>query len=368
MHDPFDPPAFEDVLADLKTLRRGGLTKLRQLQLPALDQAAVAAGERLISETSDPSAIRRLLIAAVGRLGGGRFEDAATTLFGLGEGQLGVLPGELRKTAVQQWGVSPTTFRGHEARVMAQLAEEILGLTKEFALHLSRLNVERVAPAETRFKVEWLRRFDTYYRMWSPVSGLANDLAAARATLLETDSIWADQQDQADGYLRYALFHLAAFLTEKQRFVREFGGNWLLSKRDIGVLAADSIYAIDWESPFSEDDNSYLRMSHADAEGEGLRFKISLDSHIGHELMRDWRRWFESCRCTDLEAPASDCSPYRLIGACNLYQRIIDDEWERLSDWYHFDPNARPYIEPTERYERFYGQGQPRPPWIHEDP
>lgn len=116
VNDPFEPPIYEEVLADLKKLRRAGLTKIRTLQLAALDRAALAAGEKTIKDIDDYSSIRRLLTRAVGQLGGGRFEDAAETLFGLGGGQIGTDPRELRTTAIQQWGVARSTFREHEKR------------------------------------------------------------------------------------------------------------------------------------------------------------------------------------------------------------------------------------------------------------
>lgn len=52
--------------------------------------------------------------------------------------------------------------------------------------------------------------------MWSSVSGIAKELTAAKATLLEERAHWPDKEDQADGYLHCALFHLAGFLVKRE--------------------------------------------------------------------------------------------------------------------------------------------------------
>ena len=124
----------------------------------------------------------------------------------------------------------------------------------------------------------WMERFAAYYRIWSPVSGLGSDLTAYRSTLLEPPENWDrrygidgpddpgySREEQADGYVTFALYLYAHFEWELRQFETLFGGRWLLSDADAEQALADSVYRIRWHAPVSERDQSYLRALVAEA-------------------------------------------------------------------------------------------------------
>jgi len=84
---------------------------------------------------------------------------------------------------------------------------------------LERVNLERRHSADSRLAIQWLDRFEAYYRMWTRISRLGNDLAAAISTRREpdlgrapwdpNDKDWKGHEDQARCYARGALYSYA---------------------------------------------------------------------------------------------------------------------------------------------------------------
>lgn len=130
------PPAHDQLVADLRTLRERGLTRLRGTRLHALDAAAMlfraggsAAAEQVSAELYRPAAVEELLRQAIIELGGGNLAAAAEYTFGLATGTRDWPIGERRKKAALIYGVSTERFRKHHERVVVdQTAEAILRL------------------------------------------------------------------------------------------------------------------------------------------------------------------------------------------------------------------------------------------------
>jgi O-acetyl-ADP-ribose deacetylase (regulator of RNase III) len=130
------PPAHDQLVADLKTLRERGLTRLRGTRLAALDAAATVYGEggptsaeQVPSEVFRPAAVEELLRRAIIELGGGNLSAAAEYTFGLATGTRDWPVGERRKKAAMIYGVSTERFRKHhEHLIVDQTAEAILRL------------------------------------------------------------------------------------------------------------------------------------------------------------------------------------------------------------------------------------------------
>lgn len=140
------PPAHDQLVADLRTLRERGLTRLRGTRLAALDAAAKSYGERgsgraeqsaaeqtqterASAELYRPAAVEELLRQAVIELGGGNLAAAAEYTFGLAGGTRDWPIGERRKKAASIYGVSTERFRKHhEHLIVDQTAEAILRL------------------------------------------------------------------------------------------------------------------------------------------------------------------------------------------------------------------------------------------------
>jgi hypothetical protein len=366
------PPAEDQLIKELSTVRDEGLPRIRHLDLPALGDAA-----RIV--TLDETAaghvvIEALLRRAVARFGGGHYGDAAVALLGLDVGTRGLNSKERREIAAEAFDRTYETFRkNYEPRVFEQLAMQILILCSEQHTRESRSNLERAgSPEETAMRQVWLDRFAVYYRIWSPVNGLGADLSAYRSTLFEPEEKWDrrfgtdapddpgySKDEQAEGYASFALYHYAHFAWQLRQFETLFGGQWLLSDAEAEHAVADAVYRIFWHTPWNERDQSYLRGLVAKAPDRELHgFLDALQAtDVGRATEQEWYAWTDSCRCSwqpaatvDREYFATakhndgilaDCQPHKVVQACGDYLDLIDRDWERLADWYHLADKPR---------------------------
>lgn len=198
------------------------------------------AGHAEPNERVDASHIEVLLREAVAELNE-RVSRVAGVAFGLDPRTRGDEPSRLRQEAASLAGVSVSRFRhGQEPELIEQSADVILTMAQEHRLRIARLGMEQHTPVTSRLAVHWIQRFEAYYALWSPISGLANDLTAYRSTLLEPDRPYdreATEDDpegytqelQAAGFGSDALFYFAQSVSRLERFVRSHGGLWLFS-------------------------------------------------------------------------------------------------------------------------------------------
>ncbi|MBD3004135.1 Appr-1-p processing protein [Streptomyces sp. 5-10] len=132
--EPFESnlPTYDQLLEELKGIRRPGLPDLRSIDRPALRAAAVAGG---FCDGSDdaPAGIEALLKEAVRRLGErDLLGQAAAHTFGLLPDRRGAPAHDRRKVAAAVYGVTPERFRKHqETQVIQQLAEAVLTILRE---------------------------------------------------------------------------------------------------------------------------------------------------------------------------------------------------------------------------------------------
>ncbi len=369
-------PTHAALVRDLATLRQAGITKLRGLRLDGLSTAA-----RLVDETDAgteyvPQSIEDLLRRAVDRMDGGRYADAAELIFGLATGSRGASPTELRRDAAERMSVAVETFRkDHEKTTLSELAEAILGVCREQTLREARLLMEKRSPADSRLAVQWVERFEDYYRIWTPVYALAADLTAYRSTLNDPERPWDlpgepgrlvaplsteregyTQEYQAEGYVRFAIFRYATFLQEMHRFQLKRGGMWLLSDAELEQRVADCIYQVGWHTPNNERDDSWMRVTMSSTRGELHLFNDQLmRTTIGEATHAEWQEWATACQCSwDRERSPDDrqsyfahsgtdstvdpgCSMHQVIKACSEYVEAIDADWMRIADWYQIE-------------------------------
>jgi hypothetical protein len=268
---PSDRPSQEALIADLKLLRQKGLLRLEELQLPALLAAGrvIAADESTTGQVVIEVALRR----AVERVGGGAYGESAAALFGLEQGTRTRNSRLRRELAAGKLARTADTFRKrYEPTMLATIATQLLTLCSEQYARDTREQREPRDPAESAMAVEWLRRFESYYRMWTPISGLGNDLTAYRLHLIDPDRLWDrrygthgpddvghSQEEQAEGYAKFALYHYARFEWELRQFITASGGLWLLSDAETEQALADAVYEISWHIELDERDQSYLR-------------------------------------------------------------------------------------------------------------
>jgi hypothetical protein len=361
-------PSYDELVTDLKVLREKGLIRLRSLRLPALQQAARACGESE-QEQHDPPAIESTLRRAVEQLGG-EMGEACGYLFGLVPGTRGWKPKDLRERAASLYQMQPETFRKEPEQLhVGQVAEQVLKLCHEQRLRAERVKLERRHPADSRLAIQWLDRFEAYYRMWTPISRLGEDLKAAIATRREPETEhppwdpegtepgnedWKGQADQARGYVRGALYAYAWYKLELQRFMVRHGGLWIFSEAEVEQEIADCIYKISWYTTFNTEDDSWLRRLLAQAQfEEELSFVELLRAMpIGPSVHQEWQEFAASCRCEDNEHPKDDCRVHALIRACERYCQLVDEEWYKIADWYHEGTKPRRPISGAELYDK----------------
>jgi hypothetical protein len=377
-----EPPNHDVLAAELKLLREKGLARLQGLELPAL----VAAGRiATADETGEAHVVAEATLRrAIERFGGGPYGEAAALLFGLEQGTRTLNSRLRRERASERLERTADTFRKrYEPTMLAEIATQILTLCSEQHSRQARSETERRHPAESVMAVEWLRRFEAYYRLWTPISGLGSDLTAYRATLLETDRPWDrrfgtkdpidpgySQEEQAEGYARFALYHYARYQWELRQFVTRYGGLWLLSDGETEQAVADAVYRIVWHTTGNERDDSFLRTVIQDTPNQELHGFLErlASTEIGRETHREWQEWVTTCECVWTPDELSDeenfptrrhhkgirkdCQIHGVIEACGDYLDLIDRDWRKIADWYHLGESARRGVNPEALYAR----------------
>ena len=362
-------PSEDELVEELKQVRRAGISQVSRAAMPALERLARASGQVDVDAAVGAYVIESTIREAVSGIGGDLSDLAAISL-GLEPGARADRPAELRKLAAETAGVSASHYRHTlEPRIFTAIAQVMLRDAHLYRMRLTRLRDEARTPVGSRLAVEWLARFESMYDIWTPTVALGNDLTAYRSTLLEEDRPWDLEPDPADptdlghtqerqalGYAYHALHHLACLLAATQRFQRRFGGLWLLPDAQAETDLADANYRIRLESPFSEHDESQIRMILAECDNEELDpFLARLElTELGREHRNVWERWCASCDCTwdpgatagrdyfpthrNIEGVDKHCDVHNLILGCNDFCLILNDAWDEIADWYRDFP------------------------------
>ena len=370
-------------MAELIQLRDVGLPRLRQSRLPAL--AAAGRVVTLDEKSADHVVIEAVLRRGVGRFGGGKYGDASVALFGLDAGTRGESSRVRREIAAECFGRKYETFRKHQEPLLyADLAAQIQVLCSEQITRQARASLETASgPVQSAMPAVWLERFRAYYNIWSSLNGLGADLTAYRLTLiqslkhydrligtLEPDDPGYSQDEQAEGYATFALYHYAHFAWLLRQFTILYGGQWLLSDAEAEQAVADAVYRVWWHTPWNERDESFLRSVTADTPDQELHGFIEAlrSTELGRSKEEEWLAWATGCECTwpdgtdteDSYFPTSEhhstisptCDVHNLIRACGDYLDLIDADWKRLADWYHVDDKGKRGISATELIAR----------------
>jgi hypothetical protein len=376
-------PDHDALAAELKLLREKGLARIRSLELPAL----VAAGRIATADESSEAhvVVEAALRRAVERFGGGAYGEAAALLFGLDQGTRTLNSRVRRELAAERMERTADTFRKrYEPTMLGEIATQILTLCSEQHSRSARSETERRYPAESAMAVEWLRRFEAYYRLWTPISGLGNDLTAYRSTLFEAGRPWDrrfgtkdpidpgySQEEQAEGYARFALYHYARYQWELRRFVNAYGGLWLLSDGETEQAVSDAVYRIFWHTTGNERDDSFLRTVLQDTPNQELHGFLErlASTEIGRETHREWQEWVGTCECVWKPEELSSeeyfptrhhhaginatCQIHGVIEACGDYLDLIDRDWRKIADWYHLGEAPSRGVDAGKLYDRF---------------
>jgi hypothetical protein len=144
------PPRLSqvDLVDELSHLRRGGITRIRAMQLPLLEQAA-----SYLHGNGQPSSVERLVRQAANGLGGGPLAKAASLMYGFEPGTRGSTPTVLRELAADACDVLPGTFRRQrEKHIYELLAEQIRALVAQQSVQPT---TDRL-PSERSERLIWL--------------------------------------------------------------------------------------------------------------------------------------------------------------------------------------------------------------------
>jgi hypothetical protein len=362
-------PSREALVEDLKLLREKGLLEIDDIDLPAL---VVTARYVMPPGPDDGALIESLLRRSVSRLGGGKYGDSAHALYGLDGDGRSLTSGVRRQNAADRLGVSIRTFLRKEDAMLNQIARQMLVLCSDQQQRDGRHRLAAAHPVESGMAAQWIERFEAYYRLWTPIYAIGADLTAYRATLIEDprpydrrygsdspDDSGYSQDEQAEGYAKYALTHYAVFEWDLRRFIADYGGLWLLSEPDIETQVADATYRIKWHvNPFNERDQSFLRMvidETPNQEMHGFLERLAA-TDVGRQTYQEWIDWCASCECNwtpgdspdedyfptakNQEGISEECQLHRVVEACGLYCHLVDQDWRKIADWYHLDAAA----------------------------
>jgi hypothetical protein len=233
-------------------------------------------------------------------------------------------------------GMELDTFnRRHVLPLLELLADELIEYD---ALYRMRNTYERLAaklPASPALAVMWLDRFQYYYRIWSDLSGLENDLVV----YLQARHDPQVTNDRLERRRRTSLWYLARFFLHLDQFMDQRGGLWLLGDEDQAQLVADSTYFLRFHPPVTELDASWLSFAALEEPVPAFHlFNRRLDEdNTGRQVLTRWRAWLEACRC-DPRAPQEDCEVHIVMRHSRQYQEIIDAEWNRIVEWFTGPP------------------------------
>ncbi|MEU8773570.1 hypothetical protein [Streptomyces sp. NPDC048606] len=140
--EPLDPAS---VLAEIKVVRREGVTRLSHLDVPLLRR--VAAGVAEPAPVAWPMAVERMLRTAVELLGEGELRQAAEYSLGLTTAMRGRAAADRRRLAAGVYGVSTERFRKfQEGLVLNQVAEQVCWIAANGAAARPGTPAERAAP------------------------------------------------------------------------------------------------------------------------------------------------------------------------------------------------------------------------------
>jgi len=381
MRDEGASQELDDLIHDLKLLREKGLQEVDDLDLSALSAAS-----KVVIRPEPPdngAAVEILVRRAVARLSGGNYGDALQALLGLTPDTRVLTAGVRRSMAAAALGCGLSTFlRKHEEPMLRQVARQIVVLSTEQQMRDGREQLVARHPVESKIALHWIEMFQAYYRLWSPIYALGADLTAARATLLEKprpydrlygthgpDDPGYSQEEQAEGYARFALYWYSIFEWELRRFRALYGGLWMLSSTEIETEVRDAVYRIYWNvQPLNERDVSALRTLIDDTPNQELHpflERLAADE-AGVVVHERWQEWTATCSCA--WAPEStpdddyfptaknqpgisvDCAVHQVVDACGVYCELIDCDWAKIADWYQLDEELRKGIAAEKLY------------------
>jgi hypothetical protein len=324
-------PAPTELAAELAGLLRGGVTTEGLRGCKALLGLALTRAKSASDSVLDRAVAADTLIKEASQRVDAGVHGPAATLLGVAPGTRGTLLKDRRRNAADLLFVSPETLRKErEEPLIEAVADELYAADSAYRLrHRHRTEAEH-SPEQSGLGINWLEQHRSYRRIWTPVTGMRNDLAVLRRYLA------ADEEDRPaiSDRLCNITWHWARFELGLARFVEEQGGLWLLADADSEIAAADAIYQLQFYVPLGQTDSSWLRTMLAETPQEELDGFSDLLVEAGErrrELMGLWLVW---AGCPEPEESDCGCEFHTWQRAADEFIRLIDGDWYRVADFY----------------------------------
>jgi hypothetical protein len=175
--------------------------------------------------------------------------------------------------------------------------------------------------------VRWFDLHVVYGRMFTAAWALRSDIVG----WIEMGAVTSDRQRLFE---ESSLWWYAQLLSEIRDHVRLHGGLLMLADRDAETEIADIVWLWQVLPPFNESGNSWLRSTvNAADDRELISFASCLRSGTGSQLLNEWCGWLRTCKC-ELDAPSPRCEVHRVMACCELFATRIEEDWNRVADWY----------------------------------
>ncbi len=201
-------------------------------------------------------------------------------------------------------------------------------------------------PEMAALTVELLRRYETYYSMYTALVALRADVTAALALRRDGE----DELNRTDDYVASSLHAYTEFLLAKREFMDRYHGVWVFAQADIEQAMADAIKFIEHFSGLRYREESMLRLQRAE-HGELHSFIEQLDCDTeGRAALRHWRERIFACTC-DPGQPSEDCRIHKLLRASEYYTHVLDTDWYRMVPWHHGAPPNLGTVDAATLYE-----------------
>lgn len=330
MSTPPIPSPFA-LAAELSDLLRTGMSTERLRDCSAVLSLALTHAKAASEQPDDLAVAASTLIReAATRVDDGT-DGAAAFLLGLAAGSRRTLLKDRRRRAAEALHVSTEHLRkDREPLLLEAVADELYAADSAYRpRHRHRSTPERL-PQRSALGVDWLEQHRSYRRIWTPLSGMRNDLYVLRGYLAAEE----DQPAIADR-LCNVTWHWTRFLAALERFVEDQGGLWLLADAESEIVAADAIYKIQFYVPLGETDCSWLRTLLAETphqELDGFSDRLIEAGERRRELMAAWIAW---AGCDEHGEPSDcNCPLHAWFRAAAQFIGLIDEDWYRVADYY----------------------------------
>lgn len=235
--------------------------------------------------------------------------------------------------------------RSHAQNAVYAVAGELFAREVEARTKATPGLVSTQRPEVTALSIDLLRRYESYYSMYTPLTALRADLMAALGLRHDGD----DELNRFRDFVVSSLHAYAEFLVAKRAFMTAYHGVWIFAQADIEKAVADAIKFIEHFSGLRYREESVLRLEQAE-HGELHRFAENLETTTeGRQALARWRGHIEACTC-DLDQPTGDCRMHRLIRAAEYYVLVLDTDWYRMMPWHSGPPPNLEAVDPANLY------------------